>query len=234
MASKDLQTLRMEAFTNMARSGKGLLDEITKKTPNEIEADKFNDFKRRALFKHDLAEEAAYGAGKAMKDIKHRAMVAELEFAEQYSASDVVSSQGIKGTTDFQSTKGLFNKTVEPGQKLGFLFGIKKIKHHTMEGELMTTLSEKMGVLQNEMQNLQRFEAGKMKYGGRITGKDAERIASLKEEVNYLHSKFNTGTKLTRRMQKRRGTKDGLTRSTYNDYVQNIEAYKAYLDNLGR
>ena len=35
-------------------------------------------------------------------------------------------------------------------------------------------------------------------------------------------------------MQKRRGTKDSLTRSTYNNYVQNIEAYKAYLDNLGR
>ena len=54
MASKDLQTLRMEAFTNMARSGKGLLDEITKKSPNEVEADKFNDFKRRALFKQNL------------------------------------------------------------------------------------------------------------------------------------------------------------------------------------
>ena len=234
MASKDLQTLRMEAFTNMARSGKGLLDEITKKSPNEVEADKFNDFKRRALFKQNLEEEAMYGAGKALKDIKHRAMIAEMEFAEQYSGSDVLSAEGIKGTTDFATTKGLFNKTVEPGQKLGFLFGIKKFKHQTMEGELMTTLNEKMGVLRTEMAGLQQFEAGKMKYGGRITGKDAERIAALKEEVNYLHSKFSKNSWITGMMQKRRGTKDNLTRSTYNNYVQNIEAYKTYLDNLGR
>ena len=234
MASKDLQTLRMEAFTKMARSGRGLIDEITKETPSEKREEAFNDFKKRALFSHNLKEEAMYGADKALRDIKHRAMIAEMEFAEQYSASDATSAGLVKSASDFETTKGFFNKDVEPGQHLGWLFGIKKFKHQTMEGEMMTTLGEKMTILQNEMINLKRFEAGKAKYGGRITGKDAERIAALKEEVNYLHSKFSKDSWITDKMQKRRGTKDATTRSTYNDYVNNIEAYKAYLDSLGR
>jgi len=234
MASKDLQTLRMEAFTKMARSGKSLLDEITKETPDEAREASFVDYKRRAELKQTTSDEALYSAETAMKTIKQRALVAELEFAETYSSSDTLSATGIEGATDFPTTKGFFNKSVEPGQELGLIFGIKKRKHHTMEGEMMNILTEKITGLKTEMLMLQRFEDSKIKYGGVISGKDAERIAALKEEVNYLYSKFNKGTKLNRRMQKRWGTKDATTRSTYNDYVSNIEAWKKYLDTINR
>jgi hypothetical protein len=234
MASPDLQTQRMEAFTKMLRSGRNLFDEATKETPSEERDAQFEDYKRRATFAKDLEEETLYSVGKAMKDIKQRALMAELEFAEEYALTSDQAGQMLAGTSDFATIQGIRNREVQPGQEIGTIGIFKKFKHQGMDGPLMTVLSEKMALVTSEMQGLQRVEKAKKKYGASISIKDAERLKELKEEVNYLHSKFNKDSWITGKMKTRRGTKDSTTRSQYLDYVKNIEAYKLYLDTLGR
>jgi len=248
MASPDLQTLRMKAFTDMLRSGRSLFDEVTKETPQEEREAEFEDYKRRAKFKHDLDEEAKYDANKAMKEAKQAAMLAEYTWQEQYNLTAEQSATDLRSTSDFRSIGGAANRPLNPGEKVKGLFRIEKFKHQDMEGNLMTVLTDKMTTIDLEMSALKRFEQGKAKYGGTITPKDAARIAELKKQVNELNvligkdasARYKQGwgfkgpLNLYEKMQGKRGTKDEAVRATFNTYVKNIEDYKRYLDSLGR
>lgn len=249
MASPDLQTLRMKAFTDMLRSGRSLFDEVTKETPQEEREAEFEDYKRRAKFKHNLDEEAKYDANKAMKEAKQAAMLAEYTWQEQYNLTAEQSATDLRSTSDFVIT-GERGRNINPGEKVKgkIIGGIEKFKHQTMEGNLMTVLTDKMTTIDLEMSALKRFEQGKAKYGGTITPKDAVRIAELKKQVNELNvligknasARYKRGfgfrgpVNLYEKMQGKRGTKDEAVRATFNTYVKNIEDYKRYLDSLGR
>tara|TARA_R100000458_G_C8215557_1_gene201633 strand:+ start:85 stop:855 length:771 start_codon:yes stop_codon:yes gene_type:complete len=256
MASPDLQTLRMKAFTDMMRSGRSLFEEITKETPDEKREAEWEDYKRRALFKHNLEEDAKYSAEKAMKEAKQTAMLAEYQWQETYNLTAEQSATDLRSTADFDTTIGLRNKEALPGERRA-LFGTRKFKHKTMDDNLMVVLKDKMETIDIEMAALKRFEQGKAKYGGSILPQDQARIAQLKKEVNELYQligKDSTnrayvgkrekgmdpdigkrrGLNLYEKMQKRRGTKDETVRATFNTYAANIAEYKAYLDRLSR
>jgi len=248
MASPDLQTLRMKAFTDMMRSGRSLFEEITKETPDEKRESEWEDYKRRALFKHSLEEGAKYSAEKAMKEAKQAAMLAEYQWQETYNLTAEQSATDLRSTADFDTTGGVFNRPHEIGEEVKGLFRIEKFKHQTMDDNLMVVLKDKMETIDIEMAALKRFEQGKAKYGGTVTPQDQARIEELKKQVNELNlligkggeKKYKKGfgwrgpQSLYEKMQKRRGTKDETVRSTFNSYVKNIEEYKAYLDRLSR
>ena len=185
MASPDLQTQRMQAFTKLLRSGKGIIEEYSKETPSEKRAAEFQDYEKRLRLKTDVEHEALLDAEKQMLLLSSKANIAEMTYGLEQGTevSREKSAGALEALPDFAEKGGIANKALLPGQDVKGILRIRKFKGEGVKN-LMEVLNTRMQLINVEMLNLQQEE----KYGGITTVESNRRKAALKTEIDDLHS----------------------------------------------